>query len=96
MKNKFALVLDRYDGITKKAADMLAGDIAAFLGYDVLPVLTYDKMPESMLTERTVIAVGNVNSHPILKKMLGVWSYKRSKEGGGVFDFRRQKSACRG
>ena len=87
MKNKFALILDSYDGITKKAANMLAGDIAAFLGYDVLPVLPYDKMPEAMLSERTVIAVGKVETHPLLSKgeELGLITRPDKAEGYSVF-----------
>lgn len=87
MKKNFALVLDRYDGITKKAADMLVGTIASYLGYDVLPVLTYDKMPESMLSERTVIAIGCVNTHPILEKCSqnGLIAVPTKAEGYSVY-----------
>ena len=86
MKKSFALVLDRYEGITKKAADMLAGTISTYLGYEVLPVLTYDKMPESMLSERTVIAMGNA-AHPIISKCItnGLISVPKKAEGYSVY-----------
>lgn len=87
MDKKFALVLDRYDGIIKKAADMLAGTIAAYMGYEVLPVLTYDKMSESMLGERTVIAMGCVDKHPLLQKCAqsGLITVPNKAEGYSVF-----------
>lgn len=87
MKKNFALVLDCYDGITKKAADMVAGTLASYLGYEVLPVLTYDKMLGDMLSERTVIAIGCVDSHPILAKALerGFITVPTRSEGYAVY-----------
>ena len=87
MKKSFALVLDQYDGITKNAANILSGTLAPFLGYEVLPVLTYDKMPENMLSERTVIAMGRVDNHPILAKCaeLGLITVPTKSEGYSVY-----------
>lgn len=87
MEKKLALVLDSYSGITKKAADMLSGSIAQYLGYEVLPTVTYDKMPEKMKKERTIIALGRVSRHPILKKgaELGLISVPDDDEGYSVY-----------
>ena len=38
MKKSPILVLDRYEGITKKAANLLSGTLASFMGYETLPV----------------------------------------------------------
>ena len=87
MKKSFALVLDRYEGVTKKAADMIAGTVSTYLGYEVMPVLTYDKMPEEMLSERTVIAVGSPKNHPILAECekRGLITIPKEPEGYSVY-----------
>ena len=68
MKKSFALVPDKYEGITKNAVNILSGTVAPYMGYEVLPVIPYDKMDESLLSERTVIAIGRVDTHPLLSK----------------------------
>ena len=68
MEKPFVLVTDRYQGLSKKGVNLLAGTLASHLGYTVLPVLSYEKTTDALLSESTVIAVGRTETHPILKK----------------------------
>ena len=68
MKKSPILVLDRYEGITKKAANLFSGSLASFMGYETLPVLLYSEITEEMYSQNTLIAVGRVDCHPLLAK----------------------------
>ena len=87
MKNKFAVVLDCYEGIMKRVADMLSGSISRYLGYEVLPTLTYPSMPADMMKERTVIAVGCADDHPIIRDALalGIIAIPKEDEAYAVY-----------
>ena len=87
MNKPFALISDRYEGITKNAVNLLAGAINAKLGYAVLPVMTYEKMEAGLEESHTLLAVGCADTHPILKKYasLGTISVPKTAEGYAVY-----------
>ena len=87
MNKPFALISDRYEGITKNAVNLLAGAINAKLGYAVLPVMTYEKMEVGLAESHTLLAVGCADTHPILKKYasLGTISVPKTAEGYAVY-----------
>ncbi len=83
MDQPLILVLDTYSGLSKKGANLIAGALAAQMGYTVLPVLTYEQVTEQILSESTVIAVGCAKTHPILAKYekMGFISVPEQEEG---------------
>ena len=87
MKKSPILVLDRYEGITKKAANLLSGSLASFMGYETLPVLLYSEITEEMYSQNTLIAVGRVDCHPLLAKCapLAGMQVPEKAEGYAIF-----------
>ena len=87
MKKPFALVCDRYEGITKNAVNLVAGTLSTQMGYEVLPVLTYDRMDAQLPESHTLLAVGKADTHPLLKKYeaLGTITVPKVKEGYAVY-----------
>lgn len=65
MGNRWILITDNYEGLNKKAADILSGEISAHLQY-VLPVITADKAERYELKECNVIVVGKTDSNFLL------------------------------
>ena len=51
MEKPFVLVTDRYQGLSKKGVNLLAGTISTQLGYTVLPILTCEQVTEALLAE---------------------------------------------
>ncbi len=86
MKKPLILVTDSYHGLVKKGVNLLAGTLASHMGYTVLPVLTCDKVTDTLLSEHTVVAVGCISTHPILKKYAerGVICVPDKKEGYAI------------
>ena len=87
MKKSPILVLDRYEGITKKAANLLSGTLASFMGYETLPVLLYSDITAETQSENTLIAVGQAASHPLLAKCapLAGMQVPEKAEGYAIF-----------
>ena len=87
MKKPFALITDRYSGTTKQAVHLLSSALQSKMGYAVLPVLTYDGAEEDLWQSHTVLAVGCIESHPILKKYadLGLLDVPKKAEGYAVY-----------
>ena len=87
MKKSPILVLDRYEGITKKAANLLSGTLASFMGYETLPVLLYSDITAEMQSENTLIVVGQADSHPLLAKCapLAGMQVPEKAEGYAIF-----------
>ncbi len=87
MNKPMILVTDNYSSLTKKGVNLLAGTLATQMGYAVLPVLTYEKASEQVFADHTVIAVGRVETHPILAKYAesGVISVPDKKEGYAIY-----------
>ena len=67
MNNKFLLVLDRYDGISRYGINLLSGVISEYLPY-VLPVRLACELSQKDLEESNIIAVGIAASHSLLSK----------------------------
>lgn len=64
MKN-WILVTDRYEGIRKRAVNMLAGYVSGLIS-SALSVKYADEVTEEELAENHLIAVGRVDEHPLL------------------------------
>ncbi|MBP3591499.1 MAG: hypothetical protein J6K14_03370 [Clostridia bacterium] len=86
MKKPLILITDSYHGLAKKGVNFLAGALASHMGYTVLPVLTCDKITDTLLSEHTVLAVGCPKTHPLLKKYAerGVISIPGETEGYAI------------
>ena len=86
MKKPLILVLDKYEGITKQAANLLSGSLASFLGYETLPVLLADEITEETYSESTLLCVGLISTHPLLKKCeeKGLFSVPKKAEGYSI------------
>ena len=67
MENKFLLVIDQYDGISRYGINLLSGVISEYLPY-VLPVRLACEMTKKELGEANIIAVGIAASHSLLSK----------------------------
>lgn len=67
MENRFILVIDQYDGISRYGIDLLSGAVSEYLPY-VLPVCLADELTQKEMEESNVIAVGIAASHPLLSK----------------------------
>ncbi len=87
MKKPFAVSVDRYEGITKQAVNLLAGTLNAKLGNDVLPILRCESAETALEKSYTPIYIGRTDTHPILKKYadLGVISVPDKAEGYAVY-----------
>ena len=66
MKNRWILVIDRYDGIVKKAVNMLAGAVSGYIKY-VLPVKLIEEVTDDEIKNNKIITVGCVDTNRLLK-----------------------------
>ena len=87
MNKPLILITDSYHGLSEKGVNFLAGALASHMGYTVLPVITYEQATDEILRAHTVLAVGCVHTHPILKKYAerGVICVPEKKEGYAIF-----------
>lgn len=87
MNKPLILITDSYHGLTAKGVNFLAGSLASHMGYKVLPVITYEQATEELLRAHTVLAVGRISTHPILKKYAerGVICVPEKREGYAIF-----------
>ncbi len=65
MEKRWLLVVDSYEGISKTAVNMLSGFVSGLISY-VLPIKHVSDVTQAELTERNVIAVGKLETHPLL------------------------------
>lgn len=86
MKNRWIVLIDKYDGITKNAINMLVGTLSGYLNY-VLPVKFINDVTDEELTDSKIIAVGTSENHRLIslcedRKLLAT---PKKDEGYSVF-----------
>ena len=86
MAKRWILVIDKYDGITKNAVNMLSGYLSELISY-VLPVRFINQISKAELEESNIIAVGNCKTHAILSdlKQKGLICVPSESEGYAIF-----------
>lgn len=63
MENRWSLIIDKYEGVARFGADLLAGSVANYLSY-VLPVRFAKDMTEDDLKNQNVIIIGTKKQIP--------------------------------
>ena len=86
MEYRWMLLLDRYEGLAGKGANLLAGAVSASLRY-VLPVLHADAVPREELAKHNVIVIGDHATNAVLAALVkdGRLTVPDDPEGYGVF-----------
>ena len=69
MEYRWLLVYDRYDGLAKKAANLLSGTVSGLLGY-VLPVKPASQLTGEDMAAHDLICLGD-SSNPVLRACIG-------------------------
>ena len=68
MENRWSLIIDKYEGVARFGADLLAGSVANYLSY-VLPVRFAKDTTEDDLKNQNVIIIGTKKTNPFIKSM---------------------------
>jgi len=66
MEHRWLLVYDRYDGLAKKAVNLLSGNVSAGLHY-VLPAISVSDLTQEDLSSHDLICAGTA-AHPLLRR----------------------------